>query len=122
MADRSCSGGLRRNTCERADALVFRPLPVQRQGSPIGGDSTSTTQEVTDIFLSRNRHPTAGGVAGISVLMELNAEGLLLGLELDAAAGRDRDLLALARRVERVVGPVPGPALTGPTGMRSSMA
>ncbi|MGH8067526.1 MAG: hypothetical protein ACRERE_20285 [Candidatus Entotheonellia bacterium] len=41
--------------------------------------------------------------------MALNSEGLPLGLELDAAAGRDRDLLALARRVERVIGRVPGP-------------
>ena len=53
--------------------------------------------------------------------MGLNAEGLPLGLELDAAAGRDRDLLALARRVERVVGPVAGPALTALTAKRSSM-
>ena len=35
--------------------------------------------------------------------------GLPLGLELDAAVGRDRDLLALARRVEQVIGRVPGP-------------
>jgi hypothetical protein len=41
--------------------------------------------------------------------MALNSEGLPLGLELDAAAGRDRDLLALARRVEHVIGRVPGP-------------
>ncbi len=41
--------------------------------------------------------------------MGLNSEGLPFGLELDAAAGRDRDLLALARRVEQVIGRVPGP-------------
>ena len=64
----------------------------------------------TDVFLSRNTHPSnSGGLPGISLPMAVNAEGLPLGLELDAAAGRDRDLLALARRVERVVGRVPRP-------------
>jgi hypothetical protein len=41
--------------------------------------------------------------------MAVNEEGLPLGLELDAAAGRDLDLLALARRVEWVLGHVPRP-------------
>jgi mandelamide amidase len=44
--------------------------------------------------------------------MAVNAEGLPLGLELDAAAGRDRELLALARRVERILGGVPRPSDT----------
>ena len=35
--------------------------------------------------------------------------GLPLGLELDAAVGRDRDLLALARRVELSSGACPDP-------------
>ena len=41
--------------------------------------------------------------------MGLNSEGLPFGLELDAALGRDRDLLSLARLVEQVIGRVPGP-------------
>jgi hypothetical protein len=65
---------------------------------------------VTDVFLSRNTHPSnSAGVPGISLPMAVNAEGLPLGLELDAAAGHDRDLLALARRVECVLGHVPRP-------------
>ena len=68
-------------------------------------------KDVTDIFLSRNTHPSnAAGLPGISLPMALNPAGLPLGLELDAGAGRDLELLAVARRVELVIGRVPGPA------------
>jgi mandelamide amidase len=94
----------------QADALLFPTTPcaaprIENQWKfQVGG------KEVTDIFLSRNTHPSSSaGVPGISLPMVLNSEGLPLGLELDAAAGRDRDLLALARRVEQVIGRVPGP-------------
>ena len=66
--------------------------------------------DVTDVFLSRKTHPSnSAGVPGISLPMAVNAGGLPLGLELDAAAGHDLDLLALARRVECVLGHVPRP-------------
>lgn len=94
----------------QADALLFPTTPcaaprIENQWKfQVGG------KDVTDIFLSRNTHPSSSaGVPGISLPMALNSEGLPLGLELDAAAGRDRDLLALARRVEQVIGRVPGP-------------
>ena len=94
----------------QADALLFPTTPsaaprIENQWNfQVGG------KDVTDIFLSRNTHPSSSaGVPGISLPMALNSEGLPLGLELDAAAGRDRDLLALARRVEEVIGRVPGP-------------
>ncbi len=94
----------------QADALLFPTTPC---GAPlienqwkfeVGG------KEVTDIFLSRNTHPSnSAGVPGITLPMGLNSVGLPLGLELDTAPGRDRDLLVLARAVEHVVGPVPVP-------------
>jgi indoleacetamide hydrolase len=94
---------------ERADALVFptTPCPAPRIEDQwkfqIGG------KDVTDTFLCRNTHPSSSaGVAGITLPMALNSEGLPLGLELDAPA--DRDLLALARRIEHVIGHLPGPA------------
>lgn len=94
----------------QADALLFPTTPcaaprIENQWKfQVGG------KDVTDIFLSRNTHPSSSaGVPGISLPMALNSEGLPLGIELDAAAGRDRDLLALARRVEQVIGPVPEP-------------
>ncbi|BDG05045.1 amidase family protein [Anaeromyxobacter oryzae] len=94
----------------RADALLFPTTPcaaprIENQWMfQVGG------REVTDTFLARNTHPSSSaGIPGISLPMALSPEGLPLGLELDAASGRDSDLLALARRVERVIGPVPGP-------------
>jgi indoleacetamide hydrolase len=95
----------------QADALLFPTTPcaapsIENQWKfQVGG------KEVIDVFLSRNTHPSSSaGVPGISLPMALNSRGLPLGLELDASFGRDRELLALARRVERVIGPVPGPA------------
>ncbi|WP_444633882.1 amidase family protein [Cupriavidus oxalaticus] len=94
----------------QADALLFPTTPcaaprIENQWTfRVGG------KDVTDLFLSRNTHPSsAAGVPGISIPMALNSEGLPLGLELDAAAGRDRDLLALAHRVEQVLGRLPKP-------------
>ncbi|WP_454741741.1 amidase family protein [Cupriavidus necator] len=94
----------------QADALLFPTTPcvaarIENQWKfQVGG------KDVTDLFLSRNTHPSSSaGVPGISIPMALNSEGLPLGLELDAAAGRDRELLTLARRVEQVIGRFPGP-------------
>jgi len=108
---------------ERTDALLFPTTPCaapriadQWHFQVAGGD-------VTDTILSRNTHPSnAAGVPGISLPMAVNAEGLPLGLEIDAAVGCDRGLLALARRVERIIGGAPGPALTALPAMQSSLA
>ncbi|WP_242344576.1 amidase family protein [Anaeromyxobacter terrae] len=95
----------------RADALLFPTTPcaaprIENQWMfQVGG------KDVSDIFLARNTHPSSSaGIPGISLPMALNPEGLPQGLELDAASGRDRDLLVLARRVEQVIGLVPRPA------------
>jgi Asp-tRNA(Asn)/Glu-tRNA(Gln) amidotransferase A subunit family amidase len=95
----------------QADALLFpttpcaAPLIESQWKFHVGG------REVTDLFLSRNTHPSSSaGLPGITLPMGLNSEGLPLGLELDAAAGRDRDLLVLARAVEQVIAPVPAPS------------
>jgi len=94
----------------QADALLFPTTPC---GAPLIENQWKFqvgSKEVTDIFLSRNTHPSSsGGVPGITLPMGLNSEGLPLGLEIDAAAGRDRDLLDLTRVIERIVGPVPAP-------------
>jgi mandelamide amidase len=76
----------------QADALLFPTTPcaaprIENQWMfQVGG------KNVTDLFLSRNTHPSSSaGLPGISLPMALNSEGLPLGLELDAASGRDRD-------------------------------
>lgn len=94
----------------QADALLFPTTPC---GAPLIENQWQFqvgSKEVTDIFLSRNTHPSSSaGVPGITLPMGLNSEGLPLGLEIEAAAGRDRELLVLARAVEQVVGRVPVP-------------
>ena len=104
------------NAFERADALIFPTTLCAAPRIENQWNFHVAGQEVTDVFLSRHTHASnAAGVPGISLPMALNAEGLPLGLELDAAAGNDRDLLTLARRVERIIGRVPGPTLAAPT-------
>jgi mandelamide amidase len=91
------------NAFERTDALLFPTTPCAAPRIENQWNFHVAGQEVTDIFLSRNTHPSnSAGVPAISLPMAVNVEGLPLGLELDAAVGRDRDLLALARRVERI--------------------
>ena len=98
------------NAFERTDALLFPTTPCAAPRIDNQWNFCVAGQDVTDVFLSRHTHPSnAAGVPGISLPMAVNAEGLPIGLELDAAAGRDRDLLALARRVERILGRVPRP-------------
>ncbi|HET9477208.1 MAG TPA: amidase family protein [Dehalococcoidia bacterium] len=94
----------------RADALLFPTTPCTAPRIENQWMFQVDGKEVTEIFLSRNTHPSSSaGLPGITLPMGLDFEGLPLGLELDAASGRDRDLLALARRVEQVLEPVPGP-------------
>ena len=94
----------------QADALLFPTTPCAAPRIENQWKFQVGRKNVTDIFLSRNTHPSSSaGVPGISLPMALNSEGLPLGIELDAAVGRDQDLLALARRVEHVIGRVPGP-------------
>src|SRR5215212_7232349 len=93
-----------------AAALLFPTTPCGAPRIEKQWEFRAGGKKVTDIFLSWNTHPSSSaGVPGISLPMGLNSDGLPLGLELDTAAGRDRDLLALARRVELVIGRVPGP-------------
>jgi mandelamide amidase len=95
---------------ERTDALLFPTTPCAAPRIENQWNFHVAGLDVTDVFLSRNTHPSnSAGVPGISLPMAVNAEGLPLGLELDAAAGHDLDLLALARRVECVLGHVPRP-------------
>jgi indoleacetamide hydrolase len=95
----------------RADAMLFPTTLCAAPQIENQWRFRVAAKEVSDVFLSRNTHPSnAAGVPGITLPMGLNSEGLPLGLELDTAAGHDRDLLVLARAVEQVIGRVPAPA------------
>jgi mandelamide amidase len=97
-----------------ADALLFPTTPCAAPRIENQWMFQVRGKDVTDIFLSRNTHPSSSaGVPGISLPMALNSDGLPLGLELDAPVDRDRDLLALAQRVEQVIGQIPRPLRGG---------
>jgi mandelamide amidase len=107
----------------RADALLFPTTPCSAPKIDTQLTFQVVDRKVTDLFLARNTHSSSSaGVPGITLPMAIDAKGLPLGIELDAASGRDYELLALARRVERVIGGVPGPALTGLAAMQSPVA
>jgi mandelamide amidase len=95
---------------QQADALLFPTTPC---GAPRIDEQWSFEvrgRRVADTFLSQHTHPSnSAGVPAISLPMALSSEGHPLGIELDAPAGRDRQLLALAGRVERVMGRIPAP-------------
>jgi Asp-tRNA(Asn)/Glu-tRNA(Gln) amidotransferase A subunit family amidase len=52
----------------------------------------------------------AGGIPGITPPTGLTTSGLPIRIELDGAHGRDQELLALALRVESILGTLPSPA------------
>ena len=93
------------------DALVFPTTPLPAR--PIGQDQTvELNGRQVSTLLTYIRHTDPGsnaGIPGVSVPIGLTGNGLPVGLELDAAAGSDRRLLAIAIAVERVFGFLPTP-------------
>ncbi|MEV0069354.1 amidase family protein [Amycolatopsis sp. NPDC050768] len=93
------------------DALIFPTTPCP---APLIDDRPRFTiagEEVDELVLARNTVPTSGaGLPGISIPLGLTGNGLPLGIEIDGAHGRDRELLDLARRAQAVFGTVPAPA------------
>jgi len=83
------------------DALILPTTPgvapVMREPLTLDG------QEASELALARNTVPASGaGLPGISIPFGRNGNGLPIGIELDGAHGRDRELLDLARCVESV--------------------
>jgi len=97
-------------TRHRISALVF-PTSVLT-ARPIGDDETVDINGVRlPTFASYIRNTDAGsnaGIPGISLPAGLASDGLPVGLELDAPAGHDGALLALAYAIEQVLEPMPG--------------
>ncbi len=95
------------------DALVFPTTPLPAR--PIGQDQTVDLNGVqVPTFGTYIRHTDPAGNAGIpglSVPAGVTRSGLPVGLELDGPAQSDRTLLAIGLTVEKILGPVPAPAL-----------
>jgi len=93
------------------DALVFPTTPLPAR--PIGQDQTvELNGRQVSTLLTYIRHTDPGsnaGIPGVSVPIGLTGNGLPVGIELDAPAGSDRRLLAIAIAVERVFGFLPAP-------------
>jgi mandelamide amidase len=88
-----------------ADALL---LPTTPRAAPLIEQQASFTiagEEVDDLALARHTVAASlAGLPGISLPMGVSDTGLPVGLELDGAAGSDRRLLDVARRVEAALG------------------
>lgn len=88
-----------------ADALL---MPTTPRTAPLIDQQLKfliAGEEVNNLALAR--HTVAASIAGlpgISLPMGVSDTGLPIGLELDGAAGGDRDLLDVARSVEAVIG------------------
>jgi mandelamide amidase len=96
---------------DRADFLIFPTTPCTAPAIANQNKFIVAGKEVSNLELSKNTIPAScAGLPGISLPTGLSQSGLPLGLEIDAAAGRDRHLLAFARRVESVLGTVAAPA------------
>lgn len=93
-----------------AQALI---LPTTPSVAPMIGQEDKILlgdHEASQLVLANNTIPaSAAGLPGISLPMGVSDKGLPIGLELDGPFGRDRALLYVARRVERVLGTLSAP-------------
>lgn len=89
----------------RVDAAIFPTAPLPAR--PIGHDETvelNGEQHPTFMTYIRNTDPASNAaVSSISLPSGLSPDGLPLGVELDAPAGGDARLLAVAAAVEAVL-------------------
>ena len=93
------------------DALIFPTTPAPAPRIADQWEFTVAGQKVEHLFLAKNTVPASGaGLPGISLPTGLTKTGLPIGIELDGPRDHDRELLALALRVERVTGLLPPPA------------
>jgi len=94
-------------------AIVFPATLVP--ALPIGSEEDVTIQGQTVPFetaVARNIAPgSTAGLPGLVLPSGLTASGLPVAIELDAAAGADRALLALGRSVAEALGNIPPPRM-----------
>ena len=101
------------------DALVFPTTPLPAR--PIAGslETVELNGEAVPTFPTyiRNTDPaTIAALPAVSLPAAVSADGLPVGLELDGPEGSDRELLAVAAAVERIVGFERTPPMRSPDG------
>lgn len=95
----------------RADFLIFPTTPCTAPGIASQRQFEVAGKAVSDLILAKHTiSASCAGLPGISLPTGLSRSGLPFGIEIDAAAGMDGRLLAFARRVESILGPVAAPA------------
>jgi len=94
------------------DLMVFPTCPLV--ACPIGDDETTMLNgKMVPTFatIGRNTGPSSNAAfPGISIPIGLSGSGLPVGLEFDAAAKQDRELLAIALSVEKLFPTLPMPS------------
>lgn len=109
VASREAYGRCLADTC--ADALVF-PTTIATACAIPPDDLMVLNGETVRVFQTYTRNTEPGsnaGVPGMTLPAGLSASGLPVGLALDAAAGMDRELIAISRDIEAVLGRLPAP-------------
>ncbi|WP_103380861.1 amidase family protein [Pseudonocardia dioxanivorans] len=92
------------------DALILPTTPAPAPRIADQWEFTVAGEKVEHLILAKNTVPASGaGLPGISLPAGLTEAGLPIGVELDAPRYHDRELLALALQIERVLPPMPPP-------------
>jgi mandelamide amidase len=99
-----------RHAFGRADFLVFPTTLCAAPSIASQRKFVVAGREVNDLALGKNTIPAScAGLPGISLPSGLTRGGLPIAIEINAAAGRDRQLLAFARSVESLLKAIPAP-------------
>ena len=100
------------------NAIAYPSAPISAPLINVGGDTRDAEVELNGRrvnlaqTLFRNTRVTGAlGVPGLSLPAGLTRQGLPVGLELDGLDGADAPLLAVGMQVERLLGPLPPPAI-----------
>ncbi|HVR70354.1 MAG TPA: amidase family protein [Vicinamibacteria bacterium] len=98
--------------CRTGAAAIAFPTTLV-PATPIGQDQDVEIAGQKVPFrtaMSRNIAPgSCAGLPGLVLCAGVTRDGLPVGIEFDGPAGSDRELLALGRALERVLGPLPRP-------------
>jgi mandelamide amidase len=100
-----------RNNEVAAMAFPTTVLPARPIGEDVEVQLNGRTVPTFMTYVRNTRPATAAGLPGLSLPVGLTTSGLPVGLELDAPAGLDRQLLAIGAAVENVFGGLAAPRI-----------